>query len=137
MKITLTYGAGPTTATLADIGAAPQIAAMIEDLGGDAVVQIEDLYAGPNKAKFPRGNVGGQFVFTAACSFATADLALAALLAAYALLNIQGALNLKPFPASTGVTFPNAILKSIRRVRLDGVILIVRYTFEITTITSP
>jgi hypothetical protein len=131
MKITF------ATATLADDTASPRIAAVIEQWGGQSVVQTEPLYGGPNLAKFPRGNVGGQFVFTAGCSYATRDLAAAAFATAWSRLNTQGALALQPTGGSATVTMANAILRDVSRVEWAGVWLKLRYTFEITTVTSP
>ena len=133
MKIT--FGSGPTT--LADIAATPKVTAVVESWGGQALVQSEPLYGGPNVVKFPRGNVGGQFIFTAGCSFADRDTAAAAFATAYALLNTQGSLTVKPTGGSPTITMANAILHDLQRVEWEGVWLKLRYTFEITTVTSP
>ncbi len=130
MKITF------ATTILADDTASPRIAAVIEQWGGQSVVQTEPLYGGPNLAKFPRGNVGGQFVFTAGCSYATRDLAAAAFATAWSRLNVQDTLAVKPSGGSATITMLNAILRDVQRVELEGVWLRIRYTFDITTVTS-
>lgn len=136
MKVVFTI-AGPIDNTLADDTAAPKLAGVIEAIGAQDIVQIEPLYGGANPAKFPRGNVGGQFVFTSACSYASYNAAVDALKTAYGLLDDQGTLVFTPTGAGVPhtLTMANAILHSVQVVRWTGVRLELRYTFEITTIT--
>ncbi|MDB6016036.1 MAG: hypothetical protein JWR19_525 [Pedosphaera sp.] len=134
MKITFTIGS--TVSTLADDTAAPRIAGVIEQWGGSAKVQTEPLYGAVNEVDFPRGNIGGDFTFTAGCSFATVDAAGAAFATAYALLNSQGSVKVYPSGGSAVITMANAVLKDVTRTEYNGHWLKLRYTFKITTITS-
>ena len=124
------------SATLADDTASPRLAGIVERLGMSDVVQTEQLYAGANLAKFPRGNVGGQFVFTVGCSYASYDAAATAFKTALALLDAQATCVFTPTGSSTvDLTFANAILHDVTQVEWQGVWLKLRYTFEITTIS--
>lgn len=136
MKIVFTPTGGSAT-TLADSSATPLIAAVIEQWGGQSLVQSEKRYAQATEIDFPRGNVGGDFVFTAGCSYDDYDDTLAAFVNAFNLLNLQGALVVTFFPGSATATMDNAVLRDVRRVVLNGLRLELRYTFKITTITSP
>ncbi len=131
MTIQLTVGA--TANTLVDDAANPRVAGVIEALAGRAIVQAEPLYGAANNFTAARGNVSGQFVFTAACSFANYGDAAAAMKAAYNLLNATGSLVLSY--GGTTFTMANAILRDVTRVEWNGVHLKLRYTFDITTIT--
>jgi hypothetical protein len=128
---------GGSPATLADHTASPAINAVIEQWGGQCVVQTEKRYGQSAEIDFPRGNVGGDFVFTAGCSYDDYDDTLAAFVTAFGLLNLQGALVVTYIPGATTATMPNAVLRDVRRTVLNGLRLELRYTFKITTITSP
>ncbi len=119
-------------ATLADHTATPRLFGVIESIGGQSVVQSENVYGGANPAKFPRGNISGQFIFTSEGSYASKALAAGAFRDSYNLLNTQG--NCQLDYGGTILTFANAILHQVQRVKWDGVRLILRYSFEITTI---
>ena len=136
MKIVFTPTGGSAT-TLADSSATPLIAAVIEQWGGQSVVQTEKRYGQETEIDFPRGNVGGAFVFTAGCSYDDYNDTLAAFVAGFSLLNLQGALVVTYIPGSTTATMANAVLRDVHRVKWDGLRLELRYTFKITTITSP
>jgi len=130
VKVTL----GATT--LADDTATPRLAGVIEQLGGQAVVQVEPLYGQADMAVFPRGNISGRFVFRVFCSYASYATALTAWAAAYARLNTQDTLVLTWFTGNT-LTMLGAVCTNVERTKLDGVGLEVRYTFTITTATDP
>lgn len=136
MKIVFTPTGGSAT-TLADSSATPLIAAVIEQWGGQSTVQTEKRYGQATEIDFPRGNVGGDFIFTAGCSYDSYDDTLAAFVTAFGLLNSQGTLVVTYIPGSTTATMENAVLRDIHRVILNGLRLELRYTFKITTITSP
>jgi hypothetical protein len=136
MKIVFTPTGG-SAATLADSSATPLIAAVIEQWGGQSVVQTEKRYGQEAEIDFPRGNVGGDFVFTAGCSYENYDDTLAAFVTGFSLLNLQGVLVVTYIPGSTTATMANAVLRDVHRVVLNGLRLELRYTFKITTITSP
>jgi hypothetical protein len=136
MKITFTPTGG-STVTLADHTATPAINALIEQWGGQSVVQTEKRYGQAAEIDFPRGNVGGDFVFTAGCSYTNYDGPIDAFVTAFALLDAQGALVVTPTPGVTTATMANAVLRDVHRVLLNGHRLELRYTFKITTITSP
>lgn len=136
MKIVFTPTGGSAT-TLADSSATPLIAAVIEQWGGQSAVQTEKRYGQETEIDFPRGNIGGDFIFTAGCSYENYNDTLAALVTGFSLLNLQGALVVTYLPGSTTATMPNAVLRDVHRVVLNGRRLELRYTFKITTITSP
>lgn len=104
----------------------------IEDLGGEAIVQIEPLAFGANPFQETRNNVAGQFVFTVTRTFASQDLANAYLAAEYARIGEQG--NLVWSRAAKLFTFTNAVLRAVRPAQIQGVKVIMRYTFNITTL---
>lgn len=121
--------------TLCDDTASPKIAGVIEQLGGQAVVQIEDVYNSGLQVKRSQGNVGGQFVFTASCSYASYDAATTAWLTAYGLLDATDDVVVTPVHTSdVTMTMAGAILRQVQRVQWDGKWLAIRYTFEITSI---
>ncbi len=122
----------PITYTLVNDTASPKITGVIESIGGQDILQKEPLYGSASPALFARGNISGHFAFSAGCSFASYALAAAALKTAYALIDSQGSCVLNY--GGTTLTFPNAILQSVQRVEWQGVRLVLRYTFEITSI---
>jgi hypothetical protein len=128
---------GGSTVTLADHTASPPVNALIEQWGGQSVVQTEKRYGQTSEIDFPRGNVGGEFVFTAGCSYASYEGPIDAFVTAFGLLNGQGALVVTPTPGSTTATMAGAVLRDVHRVLLNGYRVELRYTFKITTITSP
>jgi hypothetical protein len=136
MKIVFTPTGG-STATLADHTASPPINALIEQWGGQSAVQTEKRYGQSAEVDFPRGNVGGEFVFTAGCSYSNYDGPIDAFVTAFGLLNGQGTLVVTPTPGDTTATMAGAVLRDVHRVLLNGHRLELRYTFKITTITSP
>lgn len=130
MKVEFTPTGG-TKATLADD--ASKHVVVLEELGGEAGEQVAPLFRGANPSRFPRGNVAGAVVFTAAKSHSTRDAAAAQAVTEYARLNQKGSL---VFTIDTTVlTMAGAVLKSVR-VQLLGTRLSVVYTFGITTLTS-
>jgi hypothetical protein len=123
--------------TLADPGAAPPRYAILEDLGGEALIQKEPLYNAPFPALFPRGNTNGQCVFTVAASYGSIAAAVIAFSTAYSLVGSQGTLTLLGQTGSAGMfTMPTAILRSAKRTKWQTLFLEIRYTFEITQITA-
>ena len=121
------------TTVLCDDAATPKVTGITEQLNGSASVQVEDIYASGNKLLRPQGNVAGQFVFTAGCSFASMAASATAWKTAYGLLNTQDTVVLTY--GGTTLTMANAVLKDVQRVLWDGLRLSIRYTFLITTIT--
>lgn len=130
MKIT--FGAN----TIADDTASPRILAKIEQCDAPVAVQEDELAFSAIASQIPRGNAKGQFICTAACSYATRALAVAALVTQNGLKNTQATLSC--YEPSTTLAFvcANAVLQNVALVLLNGTQLILRYTFKITTITS-
>ncbi len=123
--------------TLADPGAAPPLYAILEDLGGEVLVQKEPLYNAPFPALFGRGNTSGQCVFSVGASYASISAAVIAFSTAYTLVGTQGTLVLVGQTGSAGqLTLANAVLRSVKRIAWQTLWLQLRYTFEITTITA-
>ena len=121
--------------TLVDDTASPRIAGVIERLGFRALVQTETLYGAANEIDFPRGNVGGELVFTAGCSFASYSAAADAFKAACGLVNGQGTVVVTPATGADTLTLANAVLDNVERADWQGIWLNLRYTFKITTIS--
>ena len=136
MKITFTPTGG-SAVTLADHTASPPINALIEQWGGQSVVQTEKRYGQSTEIDFPRGNVGGEFVFTAGCSYASYDGPIDAFVTAFGLLDSQGTLIVTPTPGDTTATMADAVLRDVHRVLLNGYRVELRYSFKITTVTTP
>lgn len=123
-----------------------RITAVIEDLGGDAIVEAVPMADASFQLILPHLNVLGAFTFTATQSFATRELANAWFLAQYALLGWQDLLSVilnSSGGSSSGAALQffaqNAVLKTVRRVpqpASDGVKLTVRYVFAITQLTT-
>jgi hypothetical protein len=100
--------------------------------------QREPLAGAANAVIFPRGNVSGDFVFRSGVTAKDYPGTLAIWAAVYALLNCQGTLVITQ--GSITNTALNAMLKKIERLfddRCGGVFVGIRYTFGITTLTSP
>jgi acyl-coenzyme A thioesterase PaaI-like protein len=120
--------------TLADDTATPRISGVVESWGaGEALVQIEPLYNAANPFTAPRGNVHGQFIFTALCSYAN----YAAAATAWKTLRAQGGIqaDLVVNYGGTTFTFASAICRSVVPVEFQGVMLKLRYLFDVTTLT--
>lgn len=135
MKIQFTPSGGAPT-TLGDDSA--KYSVVIEQWGGTAIEQREPLAGGANPALFPRGNVGGDFIFRSAQSYADYETTFSQFATLYGLLNQQGALVVTQ--DSVTLTMSNAVLKSVTRLFDSGnagVFMAVRYTFGITTLTTP
>lgn len=134
MKIT--FGAN----TLAD----PQSAAAVRGLmaeveewpGGDCLIQTEKRYGQSTVVNFPRGNVDDTFVFHVFGSQGSYGAVFTAYANARALTDTQATLIITAPDAST-LTMANATLKSAKPIVLQGKGLSLRYTFKITTITTP
>ncbi len=136
MKIVFTPTGG-SAVTLADHTASPPVNALIEQWGGQSVVQTEKRYGQAAEIDFPRGNVGGEFVFTAGCSFVDYDSPIDAFVTAFGLIDSQGTLVVTPTPGTATATMTGAVLRDVHRVLLNGHRIELRYSFKITTITSP
>lgn len=109
---------------------------VIEQLGGVAVAQVDPLLGGANPALFPRGNVGGDFVFRSAKTYADYKTTFTQFKTEYARLNQQGTILLTE--GTVTMTFANVILKGVQRIfdgQASGSHMGIRYTFAITTIT--
>lgn len=127
-------GAAQAT-TLANDTVRPPYPATIEQLGGQSLVQLENLAGGANPALFPRGNVSGDFVFRSRQSYADLGTTWTVFQSMFALLNSQGTIVLMQDAAT--LMFSNAILKGVNRIfgsDTGGVHMEIRYTFAITTI---
>jgi hypothetical protein len=118
--------------TMADDAASPAAYGNIEQLGAEGDVQIEDAYNSAVPFEAPRGNLRGQFIARYGTSYSGADAAWTAFKAAQALNNTQATL-VVTYAAAT-LTFANAILRKVERVKWDNLWLEIRLTFEITSI---
>ncbi len=122
---------GGAAATLADLSTGSHV--VLEELGGAGIEQVEPLMDGSNVVRFPRGNVAGDCVFTVEKSFADKATAAAAAKTEYARMMQQGLLVLTIY--ATTLSMANAVLRSVKCSRVNGVRWGFRYTFGITTIT--
>lgn len=130
MKATWTPN-GALTATLGDDSVKHTI--VLEQIGGQSVDQVEQLFGAVAAAQFPRGNVAGELAFVAAKSHADYATALTFFQAEYARLNGQGSLVLTQ--GSATLTFAGAVLRGVERLPAqEGLRWHVRYRFGITTI---
>jgi hypothetical protein len=133
VQIQFTPGNELTPVTLGDD--ASKFATVIEQLGGSCLAQIEPLAGGANPAMFPRGNIGGEFIFRSSKTYASYHLTFAQFQTEYSRINQQGTLVLTEGDAT--LTFANAILKAVQRIfnaQNSGAHMGIRYTFAITTI---
>ncbi|HXT10387.1 MAG TPA: hypothetical protein VN873_02405 [Candidatus Angelobacter sp.] len=133
MQIQFTPTGAPTPITLGDD--ANKFAVAVEQLGGTSIAQVEALAGGANLALFPRGNVGGQFVFRSAKTYATYHDTFAQFLTEYGRLNQQGSLVITE--GAVTLTFGSALLRGVERIfdaHHSGARMGIRYTFAITTI---
>jgi len=71
---------------------ASKFAMTIEHLGGSCVAQIEPLAGGANPAMFPRGNIGGEFIFRSSKTYASYHITFAQFQTEYSRINQQGTL---------------------------------------------
>ncbi|HXS67950.1 MAG TPA: hypothetical protein VN761_03850 [Candidatus Polarisedimenticolia bacterium] len=134
MQIQFTPNTGLTPVTLGDDGS--KFAVVVEQLGGACVAQSETLAGGANLALFPRGNVGGEFVFRSSKTYASYHATFAQFQTEYGRLNQQGTLTL--IEGAVTLTFANAVLKAVQRIfdgQHSGSRMGIRYTFAITTIS--
>lgn len=134
MKIQFTPNTGLIPVTLGDD--ASKFAIVVEQLGGASIAQVESLAGGAHQALFARGNVGGEFVFRSAKSYASYHATFAQFLIEYGRLNQQGSLVLTE--GAVTLTFANVILRGVQRLfdaQHSGAHMGIRYTFAITTIT--
>jgi hypothetical protein len=134
MQIHFTPTGASAPVTLGDD--ADKFAVAVEQLSGTSLAQIESLAGGATLAVFPRGNVGGQFVFRSSKSYATYHETFAQFLAEYSRLNQQGSLVLTE--GAVALTFAGAILRGVERLfdaHHSGARMGIRYTFAITTIS--
>lgn len=129
----LIWTVGGTPVTLGDDSAKKTI--LVESgPGGQAQVQVAQFFRGANPALYPRGNAQGQFIFTVTQTFATQDLANAFIKAEYARIGQQGSLAWGR-GESTTFTMADAVLRAVIPARILGVQVVMRYTFDITTLT--
>lgn len=111
---------------------------VVEQWGGTAIEQREPLAGAANMTLFPRGNVGGDFVFRSAQSYADYETTFSQFATLYGYLNQQGALVVTQ--DSITLTMDGAVLKAVARLfdtAHAGVFMAVRYNFGITTLTTP
>lgn len=120
--------------TLADHAATPPINLIIEQWGVKSVVDSVPLVGAGFRKNFPKGNVGGQFVCTTSCSYASRAAAIAAFVAAVALINAERDLKLYEPSTTLAATMAKAILRDVAKVEWDGVYLKLRLSFDITTV---
>lgn len=134
MKAILTVGS--TNYTLADYTASPRLSGTIEHWPYTGIVDVIPLYGAANPAIFPRGNAGGQLVFSVFGSYGGYDNWTSAVKAAQALAGQQGTLVITPNVASSTVTYTmvNATLKTVQPTDLGGIGGRIRYTFEVASI---
>src|SRR5882757_6085306 len=105
MKIQFTPGTGLIPVTLGDD--AGKFAVVVEHLGGSCLAQSEALAGGANPALFPRGNVGGEFIFRSSKTYAHYRDTFTQFQTEYSRLNQQGTLVLTE--GAVTLTFANAI----------------------------
>lgn len=134
MKIDWTPSGGALVTLGDDAPAAgARTATKLEELGGEALEQLDPLAFADFVSRLMRGNVQGDCVFTARKSHADVDTAAAYFKAEYSRQGQKGSLVLT-FGATT-MTMANATCRAVRVVLPDGVHWILRYKFGITTIT--
>src|SRR6185312_4645206 len=107
-KAACKFNSHPIPVTLGDDGS--KFAVVVEQLGGSCVAQSETLAGGANLALFPRGNVGGEFVFRSSKTYASYHATFAQFQTEYGRLNQQGTLTL--IEGAITLTFANAVLKA-------------------------
>jgi hypothetical protein len=133
VQIQFTPSTELTPVTLGDD--ASKFAVTVEQLGGSCLTQVESLAGGANPALFPRGNIGGEFIFRSSKSYASYHATFTQFQAEYGRLNQQGTLALTE--GGVTLTFVNAVLKAVQRIfdaQNSGARMGIRYTFAITTI---
>ena len=118
---------GGSPVTLVDD--ANRLFGQILDLSDQAQEQVTPLFRASHPARFMRGNVAGQCVFSAWKSLTTVALAAAYVKAELARVNQTGALVLTL--GATTLTMTGATLRNVAREEWDGVFVRVRYTFGI------
>jgi hypothetical protein len=115
---------------------ASKFAIVVEQLGGSCLAQSEPIAGGVNLALFPRGNIGGEFIFRSSKTYASYQATFTQFQTEYGRLNQQGTLVLSE--GAVTLTFANALLRAVQRVfdaQHSGAHMGIRYTFAITTIT--
>lgn len=132
MKATWTPSPG-TLVILGEDAAATRHTIVLDQLSGQSQEQVEELFQADAVARFARGNVGGECVFTAEKSHATYGAALTFFKAEYARLDEQGTLVLTE--GAVTLTMAGAVLRGVERATQTGLRWGIRYTFGITTIT--
>ena len=127
----------PTEGSVVTLGDdAVKFAVAVEQLGGASIAQVESLAGGANLALFPRGNIGGEFIFRSSKTYASYQETFSQFHTEYGRLNQQGALVLTE--GAITLTFASAILRTVHRIfdaHHSGARMGIRYTFAITTIT--
>jgi len=116
--------------TLGDDG--NKVHVKIEQLGGQAVEQVEQLAFASNAERIMRGNVSGDCIFTAGKSHADRGTALAYFKTNFGYIGQTGSLVITV--DATTITMANATLRSVTAVEINGVRWMLRYTFGITTV---
>lgn len=124
---------GGSVATLGDD--ANKFAVVIEQLGGQSVLQNDPLYGAGNPLLNLRGNVAGELVFTSAKSYADYKTTFTQFKTEYGRLNQKGSLVITQDTET--VTFANAVCKGVQRIfdaQKTGTHMGIRYTFAITSV---
>lgn len=129
-----TVGFTPTGGSLATLGDdANKIATHIESIGGQSIDQVEPLDGAAAAVQFARGNVQGEFVFTAGKSHADRATAVNYFKAQFGKLNQKGSLVYTVDSAT--LTMAGAVLRAVTVADIVGLRWTIRYAFGITTVT--
>lgn len=137
--LSITFQPAADAITLVDDGAAalPLHRGKIESWPQEGIPQIEPGYGAKYQTIYPRGNIKGTLVFTDDCSWSPDNAGYAAAAAWHKamklLIDSQGTLIVTI--ATTIYTMAGAYLRQVIPVLINGVQLILRYTFEFTTMT--
>ncbi len=131
MKITFNPG---SAVTLGEDAARKTI--QIEQFGVLSVEQVEHLFKATNAVRIPRGNISGEFIFTAMTVSASRSAAVTHFITEAGRVNSQGTLLLiDEAGPSTVATMNNAICRSVVKAEIVGLSWWIRYTFGFTTVT--
>ena len=103
-----------------------KVTCVLEQLGGAAIEQVTALFRSALPARFPRGNVSGDVVFTCATKHASLATAASYYKTEYGRINQQGTLVLTI--GATTMTFALATMRGVTVASLTGVRWVLRYT---------
>ncbi len=108
----------------------------IEQWGALSVEQVEALFRASNPVRLARGNVAGDFVFTAMTKSATRAAAVQHFVTECGRINTKATLLvIDEIAPSTVATMTNAVCRAVQRSEIIGISWWIRYTFGFTTLT--